>query len=72
MEMNYQALANLRKQKNIKQSRMAELIGRDRTVYTKIENGKIKLNPVHIPVIAKELGVTDLELYQILYAPKSA
>lgn len=53
-----------RKSKNLSQTELAQLIGKDRQYLYKIEKGKVTPNIVTLSIIAKALKLTLSELFE--------
>jgi transcriptional regulator with XRE-family HTH domain len=60
--INLKALALIRKAKGISQQEIGEAIGKDESTYGRIESGKIALKAKDIPIIAKVLGVSVMDI----------
>ncbi|GGA46873.1 MAG: helix-turn-helix transcriptional regulator [Firmicutes bacterium] len=66
--LNLKALSNYRSKKRISMREMAEALGlKTPGGYARIESGNVKLKAEHLPIIAKMLGLTIVQLVTLLF-----
>ena len=57
-------IISFRKLKNLSQTKLAEIVGKDRQYIYKIEKGKVTPNIVTLAIICKALQITLTELFK--------
>lgn len=57
-------IISFRKLKNLSQTELAEIVGKDRQYIYKIEKGKVTPNIVTLAIICKALQITLTELFK--------